>query len=68
MAKQFGSDWRWPVSDWICRAFVTFAAMPDPPAKHQKCSRIRQQRKTEEWAAVMAEKAAIRKGKERRYV
>jgi len=36
--------------------------------KHQKCSRVRQQRKTDEWAAVMAGKAAIRKAKERRYV
>jgi len=36
--------------------------------KHQKCSRIRQHRKTEEWAAVMAENGAIRKAKERRYV
>lgn len=36
--------------------------------KHQKCSRIRQHRKTEKWAAVMAEKTAIRKVKERRYV
>lgn len=35
--------------------------------KHQKCSRIRQHRMTE-WAAVMAEKAAIRKATERRYV
>lgn len=32
--------------------------------KHQKCSRIRQHRKTEEWAALMAEKAAIRKAKD----
>lgn len=35
--------------------------------KHQTCSRIRQQRKADEWAAVLAEKAAIRTTKERRY-
>ena len=35
--------------------------------KHQTCSRIRQQRKTEEWASFMAEKMAARLAKERRY-
>lgn len=35
--------------------------------KHQSCSRIRQQRKAGEWAALMAEKAAIKTSKERRY-
>lgn len=36
--------------------------------KHQTCSRIRQQRKTEEWAALMVEKLAARLTKGRRYV
>ncbi|SDX67621.1 hypothetical protein SAMN05216287_3485 [Pseudomonas kuykendallii] len=35
--------------------------------KHRACSRIRQQRKNLEWAAFMAERAAIRQAKERRY-
>ena len=36
--------------------------------KHQKCSRIRQQRKHAEWAAFMAEKAAAKEAtKSRRY-
>jgi hypothetical protein len=35
--------------------------------KHQTCSRIRQQRKTEEWDNFMAEKLAARLAKERRY-
>ncbi|UVM06393.1 hypothetical protein LOY25_06740 [Pseudomonas laurylsulfatiphila] len=35
--------------------------------KHQNCSRLRQQRKSVEWAALMAEKAAIKKSKGRRY-
>lgn len=35
--------------------------------KHQACSRIRQQRKTEEWASFMAEKMVARLAKERRY-
>lgn len=35
--------------------------------KHQACSRIRQQRKATEWAALMAEKAAAKAAKERRY-
>lgn len=35
--------------------------------KHQICSRIRQQRKTEEWDNFMAEKLAARLAKERRY-
>jgi hypothetical protein len=35
--------------------------------KHQACSRIRQQRKNEEWAAYMAEQAAAKQAKGRRY-
>lgn len=35
--------------------------------KHAACSRIRQQRKAEEWAAYMAEQAAAKQAKERRY-
>lgn len=35
--------------------------------KHQNCSRIRQQRKSVEWAALMAEKAAAKHAKGRRY-
>lgn len=35
--------------------------------KHQNCSRLRQQRKSVEWAALMAEKAAAKKMKGRRY-
>ncbi|MOA40418.1 hypothetical protein D3C78_1622920 [compost metagenome] len=35
--------------------------------KRQACSRIRQQRKSEEWAAFMAEQAAAKQVKERRY-
>jgi hypothetical protein len=35
--------------------------------KHAACSRIRQQRKADEWAAVMAEKAAAKQTKGRRY-
>lgn len=35
---------------------------------HQTCSRVRQQRKTEEWADLMAEKLAARLAKGRRYV
>ena len=35
--------------------------------KHLSCSRIRQQRKAAEWAAVMAEKAAAKQAKGRRY-
>lgn len=37
--------------------------------KHQACSRIRQQRKAEEWAAYMAEQEAARTAKQesRRY-
>lgn len=34
--------------------------------KHQACSRIRQQRKNEEWAAYMAEQAAARAAKQER--
>lgn len=35
--------------------------------KHQTCSRLRQQRKTVEWASLMAEKAAAKQAKGRRY-
>lgn len=35
--------------------------------KHQACSRIRQQRKNEEWAAFMAEQAAAKQAKGLRY-
>ncbi|WHS62236.1 hypothetical protein [Pseudomonas sp. G2-4] len=35
--------------------------------KHQACSRIRQKRKSEEWAAFMAERAAAKQNKPRRY-
>jgi ribosomal protein S11 len=35
--------------------------------KHQKCSRLRQQRKSAEWAALMSEKAAAKQAKGRRY-
>ena len=35
--------------------------------KHQNCSRLRQQRKPEEWAALMAEKAATKQAKGRQY-
>lgn len=35
--------------------------------KHQNCSRLRQQRKSVEWAALMAEKAVIKQTKARRY-
>ena len=35
--------------------------------KHQNCSLLRQQRKSVEWAALMAEKAVIKKSKGRRY-
>jgi len=35
--------------------------------KHQTCSRIRQERKAEEWAALMAERLAARISRERRY-
>nr|WP_109791037.1 MULTISPECIES: hypothetical protein [Pseudomonas] len=35
--------------------------------KHQACSRIRQKRKSLEWAALMAEREAIRQNKTRRY-
>jgi len=35
--------------------------------KHQNCSRLRQQRKSAEWAALMAEKAIIKQSKARRY-
>lgn len=35
--------------------------------KHQACSRIRQQTKTAEWAAFMAEREAAKRNKPRRY-
>jgi hypothetical protein len=35
---------------------------------HQKCSKIRQGRKANEWAEVMANKAAARAAMEKRYV
>lgn len=35
--------------------------------KHQACSRTRQKRMTVEWAAKMAEMAAIRENKPRRF-
>lgn len=35
--------------------------------KHAKCSRIRQQTKEAEWAALLAEKAAAKQNKGRRY-
>jgi predicted nucleic acid binding AN1-type Zn finger protein len=35
--------------------------------KHQACSRIRQQRKSAEWAAFMAEREAAKQKKPRRY-
>lgn len=35
--------------------------------KHQACSRIRQHRKTAEWAAFMAEREAAKQNKPRRY-
>lgn len=35
--------------------------------KHQNCSRLRQQRKSAEWAALLAEKAAAKQAKGRRY-
>jgi hypothetical protein len=35
--------------------------------KHQNCSRLRQQRKSAEWAALMEEKAVAKKARGRRY-
>nr|WP_314533026.1 hypothetical protein [uncultured Pseudomonas sp.] len=35
--------------------------------KHQTCSHIRQQRKSAEWAAYMAEREAAKQNKPRRY-
>lgn len=35
--------------------------------RHQTCSKLRQQRKSEEWAALMAEKLAARAAREKRY-
>ncbi|MFK3642338.1 hypothetical protein [Pseudomonas protegens] len=34
---------------------------------HQRCSKIRQQNKTAEWAAFMAEQAAAKQNKPRRF-
>ncbi|MDU9024261.1 hypothetical protein [Pseudomonas corrugata] len=35
--------------------------------RHQTCSKLRQQRKSEEWAASMAEKLAARAARKKRY-
>ncbi|KIQ58929.1 hypothetical protein RL74_13165 [Pseudomonas fluorescens] len=35
--------------------------------RHQTCSKLRQQRKSEEWAALMAEKLVARAAREKRY-
>lgn len=35
--------------------------------KHEACSRIRQQSKSAEWAALMAEREAAKQNKPRRY-
>lgn len=35
--------------------------------RNQSCSKLRQQRKTEEWDALMAEKLAARAAREKRY-
>ncbi|WIE52380.1 hypothetical protein [Pseudomonas sp. GM17] len=35
--------------------------------KHQACSRTRQQRKTDEWAEFMANQAAAKQNRPRRY-
>lgn len=35
--------------------------------RHQACSKLRQQRKAEEWAALMEEKLAARAAREKRY-
>lgn len=35
--------------------------------KHESCSKQRQQRKTEEWAALMAERLAVSLAKTRRH-
>lgn len=35
--------------------------------KHQECSRVRQQTMEAEWAALLAEKAAAKQNKGRRY-
>lgn len=34
---------------------------------HQTCSRLRQERKTEEWAGLMADRLAARLAREQRY-
>ncbi|ASV36140.1 hypothetical protein CI807_08095 [Pseudomonas sp. NS1(2017)] len=36
--------------------------------RHQGCSKQRQQRKSEEWETLMAEKIAARAAREKRYV
>ena len=35
--------------------------------RHEGCSKLRQQRKLEEWATLMAEKLASRAAREKRY-
>lgn len=35
--------------------------------RHKVCSKLRQQRKADEWAALMAEKIAARAAREKRY-
>lgn len=35
--------------------------------RHKGCSKLRQQRKAKEWAALMEEKAAARAAREKRY-
>lgn len=35
--------------------------------RHQTCSKLRQQRKSEEWADLMAEKLAARAARKKRY-
>jgi hypothetical protein len=35
--------------------------------RHQTCSKLRQQRKSEEWAALMAEKLAAQAARAKRY-
>ena len=35
--------------------------------RHKGCSKLRQQRKADEWAALMAEKLAARAAREKRY-
>lgn len=35
--------------------------------RHKGCSKLRQQRKSDEWAALMSEKLAARTAREKRY-